>query len=333
MSAKVESLGLSHRFIAAIFCLLALTLVIKAQGVRGNISGEVTDPNGAVVVGATVKLVSAVNQQEIRTVQTNDEGIYQFLEIEPSTYDVVISAQGFADARLKSATIEPNRTVRLDAALNLTGSTEEVTVTAAQELLDKESPTLGTTVDPRRVIGLPLDGRNILDLALLQPGVNQNAAGGIRANGSRSVENNFQLDGANNNEIAAGGSTGVQPRPDAIQEFRLLTSNFEAEFGRNSGTVINVVTKSGTNDFHGNARVFFRPTVLSAARFSIKTIPATRLEPERKTIFVAVMNVKNLAAISGAQFTCRALAKVAPLTLAVKTVPSSSSITRDGASS
>ena len=112
-----------------------------------------------------------------------------------------------------------------------------------------------------------MNGRNILDLALLQPGITQNATGTIRSNGGRSVENNFQLDGSNNNEIAVGGATGAQPRPDAVQEFRLLTSNYEAEFGRNSGAVINVVTKSGTNDFHGNARMFWRPTVLSAARY------------------------------------------------------------------
>lgn len=265
--AKIGPFKFLQRFSAAVFCLLVATSLVFAQGVRGTISGEVTDPNGAVVVGATVRLINVVNQQEIRTVQTNNEGVYQFLEIEPLTYDVVITASGFSETRLSNAKVEPNRVVRLNATLGLSGSTEEVTVTAAQELVDKETPTLGTTVDPRRVIGLPLNGRNVLDLALLQPGVNQTYTGALRANGARSVENNFQLDGSNNNEIAVGGSSGVQPRPDAVQEFRLLTSNFEAEFGRNSGTVINVVTKSGTSDFHGNARGFFRPTVLSAARF------------------------------------------------------------------
>lgn len=268
--------------VAFLICLSALVTHAAAQGVRGNISGTVTDPNGAVVVGANVRLINVANQQEVRTVQTNGEGIYQFLEIEPLNYDVVISAAGFSEARLRNAKIEPNRTVRLDATLGLTGTAEEVTVTAAQELIDKETPTLGTTVDPRRVIGLPLDGRNILDLALLQPGVNQNYFGTLRANGQRGTENNFQLDGGNNNEIAVGGSTGVQPRPDAVQEFRLLTSNFEAEFGRNTGTVINVVTRSGTNDFHGNVRAFYRPTVLSAARFFDQNDPGD--QPRAGTI-------------------------------------------------
>jgi outer membrane receptor protein involved in Fe transport len=151
-----------------------------------------------------------------------------------------------------------------------------VTVTATQELVDRETPTLGTTVDPRRVIGLPLNGRNVLDLVLLQPGVapaSPNSPGafgagsGFRVNGQRGVENNITLDGSNNNEVAVGGTEGAQPRPDAVQEFRVLTSNFEAEFGRNTGSIVNVVTKSGTNDYHGNLRVFYRPTVLSAARF------------------------------------------------------------------
>jgi hypothetical protein len=266
---------------SSVLGLLLLTTFAYAQGSRGTIGGTVTDPNGAAVVGATVKLFRAGeaarsaadttrtgSSLEIRTVQTNDEGVYQFLEIEPGNYDVVITAPGFAETALRNANLDPNRNLRLDATLSVGATTEEVTVTASQELLDRDTPTLGTTVDPRRVQGLPLNGRNILDLALLQPGVTTGQGGaGIRSNGQRGTENNFQLDGANNNEIAVGGSAGIQPRPDAVQEFRLLTSNFEAEFGRNSGTVISVVTRSGGNEFRGNVRAFYRPTVLSAARF------------------------------------------------------------------
>ncbi|MCA1605580.1 MAG: hypothetical protein LC775_08955, partial [Acidobacteria bacterium] len=180
----------------------------------------------------------------------------------------MITAQGFTETRLTEAALEPNRALRLDARLGVGGASEEVTVTTSQEILDRETPTLGTSVEGRRVQGLPLNGRNILDLALGQPGVIASAAGGgIRVNGARNVENNITLDGANNNEIAVGGATGAQPRPDAVQEFRLLTSNYEAEFGRNTGSIITVVTRGGTNDFHGNLRAFWRPTVLSAARF------------------------------------------------------------------
>ena len=253
-----------------------------AQGTRGTIKGTVVDPSGAVVPNASVSLVDAVKGTGVRVVQSNDSGVYQFLEIEPSTYNIVISAAGFSESRIVDVKVEPNRNVELDAtSLAVSGATNEVTVTAGAELIDKESATLGTTVDRQRVEGLPLNGRNVLDLALLQPGVTPAGGGfgsgtGIRVNGSRGVENNVTLDGANNNEVAVGGTTGGQPRPDAVQEFRLLTSNFEPEFGRNTGAIINVVTKSGTNDYHGNARFFYRGTELSAARFLDKALPGAR---------------------------------------------------------
>ena len=289
---RVQRLSTARWFpslLAAICIVLVATSSVFAQGSRGTISGEVTDQQGAVVAGATVKLIKPDTKQEIRTATTNDSGVYQFLEIEPGTYEVVISATGFNETRLKDAALEPNRVLRLDARLTVGGATEEVTVTAAQEILDRETPTIGTTVERRRVEGLPLNGRNILDLALGQPGVTTIAVApggtgtapfgaglGIRSNGQRGTENNVTLDGANNNEVAVGGSTGFQPRPDAVQEFRLLTSNYEAEFGRNTGSVITVVTKSGANDFHGNVRFFYRPTVLSAARFFDQNEPGDR---------------------------------------------------------
>ena len=150
--------------------MIAATLGL-AQGTRGTISGKVADQNGAVIKGATIKLFDVAKQKEVRTVQTNDEGVYQFVEIEPAVYDVIVSASGFAETRVRNVKVEPNRNLQLDAALNIGSTAAEVTVTAAQELVERESPTLGTTVDPRRVAGLPLDGRNVLNLALLQPGV------------------------------------------------------------------------------------------------------------------------------------------------------------------
>lgn len=261
-----------------LFALSLLTMTAFGQGTRGTISGVVRDPNSAGVANATVRLIDATRGAEVRTVQTNASGEYQFLEIEPSNYNIVVSATGFGESTVSSVKVEPNRNVQADVALAVGDASAEVTVSAGVELIDKESPTLGTTVDQKRVIGLPLNGREVLNLALLQPGVAPAAGGfgnglGIRVNGSRGVENNLTLDGGNNNEVAVGGATGGQPRPDAIQEFRLLTSNFEAEFGRNTGAVINVVTKSGTNDYHGNGRFFYRPTELSAARFIDKALP------------------------------------------------------------
>jgi hypothetical protein len=113
-------------FAFLIYLSAAAVTPAAAKGVRGNISGTVTDPNGAAVVGANVRLINIANQQEVRTVQTNNEGVYQFLEIEPLNYDVLITAAGFSEACLRNAKIEPNRTVRLDATLGLTGTAEEV---------------------------------------------------------------------------------------------------------------------------------------------------------------------------------------------------------------
>jgi hypothetical protein len=289
---KELSRGLNQRFMLSLVAVVSLTIMTTtlavAQGTRGTIRGTVTDPNGAIVAGATVKLINVSRQQEVRSVQTDEDGDYQFLEIEPATYDIIITAVGFSETRLTAVKVEPNRNLQLDTPLTLGTATADVTVTATQELVDRESPTLGTTVDSRRIVDLPLNGRNVLDLVLLQPGVtNSNLnttatfgqGSGFRVNGQRGVENNITLDGANNNEVAVGGTTGAQPRPDAVQEFRVLTSNFEAEFGRNTGSIVNVVTKSGNNDFHGNARFFYRPTVLSAARFFDQALSSSRPRP------------------------------------------------------
>ncbi len=271
--------------ISIAFLLIAIgAMSAFAQGTRGTIRGTVTDPNGAIVPGATVRLLDAIRGTEVRSVQTNNSGGYQFLEVEPSTYNIIVSASGFGESTVSRITVEPNRNVTTDVALALSGTTAEVTVSAGVQLIDQESPTLGTTVENERIVGLPLNGREVLNLALIQPGVLPAAGGfgnglGIRVNGSRGVENNITLDGGNNNEVAVGGAIGGQPRPDAIQEFRLLTSNFEAEFGRNTGSVINVVTRSGTNEFHGNARFFYRPTGFSAARFLDKALPPAGTAP------------------------------------------------------
>lgn len=266
-----RSAFLAH-FTFALVCLIVANVAVFAQGVRGTISGTVTDPNGAVVAGATVQIESVSSGKILKTLQTGEDGSFTFLEVDPDNYNIVITATGFAETRLLDLKVEPNRNVRLDATMNVSGSTETVEITAATELIEKESSTLGTTVDRKRVQGLPLNGRNVLQLATLQPGVTPSGGGfgsgtGFSVNGARPVENNIQLDGANNNEVATGGTVGFQPRPDAVQEFRLLTSNYDAEFGRNSGAIVNVVTRSGTSEYHGNARIFWRPTVLSAARY------------------------------------------------------------------
>ncbi len=284
MNSKQEKalnkLALLNKLILSLAIIFFAGQIVYSQGTRGTIRGTVTDPNQAVVPNATVKLVDTTKGTEVRSVQSGEDGTYQFIEIEPSTYTITVSASSFSEFNTANIKVEPNRNIVLDVALTVGSVSNEVTVTAGNELIDRESATLGTTVDRQRVEGLPLNGRDVLELALLQPGVfpatGFGVGSGIRVNGSRGVENNLTLDGGNNNEVAVGGSIGGQPRPDAVQEFRLLTSNFEAEFGRNTGSIINVVTKSGTNQFHGNGRFFYRPTKLSSAKFIDKALPGNR---------------------------------------------------------
>lgn len=293
MRANLRLLSFENLFRVSFLAFFAILIFIAGlqvygQGTRGTVRGTVTDQNGAVVPNATVKLIDTIKGTEVRSVQTNESGVYQFIEIEPSTYSLIINAPSFSEYKLVNVKVEPNRNLLLDATLTVGQVTGEVTVSAGAELIDRESPTLGTTVENKRIVGLPLNGRNVLNLALLQPGVSPADADGsgsfgsglgIRVNGSRGVENNVTLDGGNNNEVAVGGAIGGQPRPDAVQEFRILSSNFEAEFGRNTGAVINQVIRSGTNQFHGNGRFFYRPTELSAARFLDKALPPFNAVP------------------------------------------------------
>jgi Carboxypeptidase regulatory-like domain len=265
-----------RKVMLAIMMTALLAVSVFAQGTRGTIGGTITDPNGAAIPGAVVTLRDNNRGTENKTV-SNESGDFQFLEVEPATYSITISANGFAPSSIKEVRVEPNRNVRLEPKLTIGTTNVEITVSAGQELVDRESPTLGTTIDPKRIIDLPLNGRNVLALAGLQTGVTD--TGGIRVNGGRTVENNFTLDGGNNNEIAVGGQIGAQPSPDAVQEFRILTSVPEAEFGRNSGSIINVVTRSGGNDYHGNARLFYRPTFLSAARYFDQNDPTDKPRP------------------------------------------------------
>ncbi|MDI9611469.1 MAG: TonB-dependent receptor [Acidobacteriota bacterium] len=261
----------------ALFLCAVLSLgVLCAQGTRGTIGGSVHDQSEAVVPNATVKLVDRDKAMTVQTVTSNDNGDYRFLEVEPSVYEIIAVAPGFSETQMRNVKLEPNRSLVIPIKLSVAGMSQVITVSGAQILIETESATLGTTVENTRLEGLPLDGRNVLQLAYLQPGVAYSTSPtggtfgqglGMSVNGARGVENNVMLDGANNNEIAVGGSTGAQPRPDALQEFRILSSNFEAEFGRNSGSIINVVTKSGTNEYHGNARAFWRPTVLSSRKY------------------------------------------------------------------
>src|SRR5712664_4290362 len=246
-----------------------------AQSTGGRIRGTVTDPSGGAVATASVALRNEATGSE-RTTQSGASGEYAFLEVPVGTYTVELQLTGFKKYVRKGITLELNQILTLDIALQLGAAVETVEVTGAPPLVDTTSTQLGAVVNERAVSQLPLAQRDAYQLLQLQPGVQSQVgldtvygsdrAGVVSVNGGRGRDNNFTVNGGDGNDQFAG-LPAIQPSPDAIAEFRVLTNTFDAEYGRNSGAVVNVVTKSGTNDFHGNMYEFFRNQNLNAKGF------------------------------------------------------------------
>jgi Carboxypeptidase regulatory-like domain len=250
-----------------------------AQVDRGGIVGLVTDPGGARVPGAQVTVSNLATNQSI-AVTTDEQGHYAADLLRIGTYSVTVEKPGFQRAVQSSVEVGVNQTARVDIALSVGSTTESVQVTAAPPLLQTEASSLGTIETERRISELPLNGRNFIQLAYLGPGANggqtgTNVSGGVfeneraneavSVNGLRVSNNNFLLNGVDNNEFGLGGVV-VLPPPDAIQEFRTEENSMSAEFGR-GGAAVNVVLKSGTNQIHGGAYEFIRNDKLDAVNY------------------------------------------------------------------
>ncbi|MDQ3653235.1 MAG: carboxypeptidase regulatory-like domain-containing protein [Acidobacteriota bacterium] len=235
--------------------LLTFALVAVGQTSRGTVSGVVTDPADAVVPGATITLTGSDTGLS-RTSTTNDEGAYRFDAVDLGTYSVQITATGFGALTKTNVTVNANQTSAVDAQLTLGG--QQITVDVVSEAgaaLQTEAPVRGGNISTRQVVDLPYAGRNPTALALTLPGISTNRSGvGIATfsvNGARSRSNNFLIDGTENNDISVAGQGLQLANPDAVQEVSIQTSNYDSEFGRSGGGVINTITKSGTNDFNG----------------------------------------------------------------------------------
>jgi hypothetical protein len=247
----------------------------NAQTTTSTIEGVVKDQNGAVIVGATVK-ATATTLGIDRTVTTNGEGFYRLAALPAGTYTITVSQTGFATS---SSNIELtlNRTETFDVQLQVGSGREEVTVTTELQLLETDSPATGLTVTPRQILDLPVNGRNYLDLLQLVPGVAVNRQAdpnGDNANpilGERSGNNNFFIDGTQNKDTVSGGPA-AQFNQETIAEFQVLTTGYQAEFGQASGAIVNVITKSGGNAFHGVGSLFIRNDALDASN----SLDATR---------------------------------------------------------
>ena len=251
-----------------VWALFALVTVMfsatsaSAQATMGSIRGTVADTNGAVVAGATVKLKNEQTGVET-SITTNNEGIYSFGSLTPGNYTVSVEQTGFKRYVQTGIAVKIGVVSGVDIPLETGAVSETVTVTSNQEeVLQTEQSQISGSIDSRRVEELPSNGAgNGLDtLALLIPGVVANRVGGtntngtgLSVNGNRGRSNNFQIDGADNNDLSVGGPALFIGFADAVQEFQVITNNFDASFGRNQGAIVNYVTKGGTNDFHGSA--------------------------------------------------------------------------------
>src|SRR5207245_2419190 len=259
-----------------VFVLILVAINLWGQGTQGGLVGTIRDEKGAEIFGARVR-VTNVGTGLQRDTTTAGNGLYRALALPTGTYEVTAEAQGFATTTVKDIEIGVDQTRTLDLALRVSARAETVTVQANADLTQTENSKLGEVIDNRKVEDLPLNGRDFAQLARLNPGVAVSGGGGgqqggegnvsgFSSNGQRSTSNNFLVDGIDNNNYFAGEAAQL-PSVDSIQEFEVQTNTFAAEYGRNTGSVINLVTKSGTNQLHGSAYEFFRNNVFDARNF------------------------------------------------------------------
>src|SRR5215470_11439294 len=265
--------------LSAALSLLLTGGVVQAQIATASLNGTITDPSGALIPGATVSLKNVATNVE-RTTATNSAGHYVLVNINPGRYTLTVHKDGFSTVSQPEFALEVNQTSTLDLSLHVGSAVESITVEAAEAGLQTSTSELGTVIDRRAVNDLPLNGRNFTQLLNLTPGVsavntsqnssNQQFAGNTvgsfsfpSINGQTNRSNLFLLDGVNNQESFAS-TYSVPPILDDIQEFKVDSHNDQAQFGGVLGGVINVVTKSGTNQFHGAVWEFFRNSALDA---------------------------------------------------------------------
>ncbi|HEY7210393.1 MAG TPA: carboxypeptidase-like regulatory domain-containing protein, partial [Bryobacteraceae bacterium] len=263
------------RPVALFSSALLLAALASAQVDTGTILGTVRDNSGAVVASATVT-VQNEGTQFSQTVTTSSAGTYVITPLKIGRYSVEVASPGFKKERRTGLELNIQQQLVADFNLQVGDVTTQVEVTGAAPVLQTENGSVGQVINSHVINDLPLNGRNYTFLARLVPGatVGQpegrglNANGWFAANGTRPAQNNYLLDGIDNNtndiDFLAGAAYVVKPPIDAISEFKLQTSSFSAEFGRAGGAVLNATLKSGTNQFHGSAWEFLRNDKLDA---------------------------------------------------------------------
>ena len=259
----------------AFACLLftATLALAQSQATSGNIEGRVVDPNGAAVPAVTI---TATNQETglAKSATTDEGGIYRILFLPPGRYRVnTSSGQGFAGADFSNVVVTVGGKTPLNIELKVGGQTTMVDIAAEGQIVETTRTSVSSTINQRAIDNLPVNGRNFLDFATLTPGVvrEPTRSGDLSVGGQKGTLNSLQVDGADNNNTFFGqsfGRTGTRPpyqfSEESVQEFQVNQNGFSAEFGRAGGAIINVVTKSGTNDWHGSAFEYFRDESLNS---------------------------------------------------------------------
>ena len=273
--------------------ILAITILTTNQAIAqvagATLSGTITDPSGAAIANAQLTITNKATGVT-RPVTADFVGFYSAPNLLPGDYEVTISAPGFSTTKESNVTLTVGAQQVLDVALRIGEASQTVVVTESALQVQLSSSTLSSEVDSRQILEMPLNGRSWNDLAALVPGVNAIETqipfenGAIRGNrgfgnqltisGGRPTQNNYRLDGNSITDYAMGGPgsvLGVNLGVDAIQEFAVVTGNYSAEYGRTSGGIVNAVSKSGTNAFHGDVYEFFRNQKLDANDFFSNT--------------------------------------------------------------
>ena len=282
-----------RNFLAIVIGIGLFGFAAYAQVDTGSITGTVSDASGAVISGAKVTLSNVDTGASLSTA-TGADGVYKFSPVRVGTYKLEVTSQGFQTTTQTGVKVDIGSNVGLNFSLKPGSQTETVEVTGATPVLQTQDASVGQVVDERSVNDLPLNGRNFTFLAQLVQGVNSpqsdtrgNAASGaFSANGFRPAQNNYMLDGIDNNsdtvDFLNGTNYVVLPPVDAIQEFKVQTTDFSAEFGRSGAAVLNATLKSGTNNFHGNVWEFFRNDKLDARDFFEHNCTAGACTPAKK---------------------------------------------------
>jgi hypothetical protein len=271
--------------VVAVLAFVLFALTMASASITGSISGVVTDKSGAVVFGASV--VGTDTLTGVQTTQKTDAmGFYNLPTLAVGTYNLEISQVGFKTYRQTGLVIDANSALRVDASLAVGSISEKIEVSTEAAQVATQSTQMGEVIEGTKMTSVPLNGRNYIDLLALQPGVspykNDDTTSGVgvdpttvsgdQTNGTQSVNggrlgsNGFMVNGADAQEGVHNGAA-ILPNLDSISEFRIITNNFNAEYGNFSGGQVNVVTKSGTNQFHGDVFEFLRNTDLDAANY------------------------------------------------------------------